>query len=228
METTRIDPDRTVADLVLDHSECANVLQRHRIDFCCKGGVSIADAATARGLDPAALLAELTQAIEDRRGAPATDPRALSTTRLVEHVVDRHHAYLRKVLPFVRGLATKVARVHGGTNPRLLDLHDAVEELAEALLIHLEEEERVLFPAMTSTDADPEALTTSLTAMQDDHLAVAELLARIRAATEDFTLPDWACGSYRALFSELADLERDTFTHVHLENHVLAPRFARS
>ena len=56
--------------------------------------------------------------------------------------------------------------------------------------------------------------------------AVAQLLERIRAASDDFTLPDWACNSYRTLFSELEQLEGDVFTHVHLENHVLRPRFA--
>jgi len=52
------------------------------------------------------------------------------------------------------------------------------------------------------------------------------LLERVRAAGDDFTLPPWACNSYRALFSELAQLEGDVFTHVHLENHVLRPRFS--
>jgi quercetin dioxygenase-like cupin family protein len=55
---------------------------------------------------------------------------------------------------------------------------------------------------------------------------VAALLERIRVASDDLTIPSWACGSYRMLFNELQAAERDTFTHVHLENHVLAPRFA--
>jgi quercetin dioxygenase-like cupin family protein len=61
--------------------------------------------------------------------------------------------------------------------------------------------------------------------MLDDHLAVAALLAKIRTACDDFEVPSWACSSYRALFRELAAVEQDLFTHVHLENHVLKPRF---
>jgi regulator of cell morphogenesis and NO signaling len=38
--------------------------------------------------------------------------------------------------------------------------------------------------------------------------------------------PEWACTSYRTLLSELAALEGDVLRHVHLENHVLMPRFA--
>ncbi|AUX22839.1 uncharacterized protein SOCEGT47_033550 [Sorangium cellulosum] len=62
-------------------------------------------------------------------------------------------------------------------------------------------------------------------AMRDEHLAVAKHLETIRDASDDFALPDWACGSYRALFGELQAIEQDIFQHVHLENHVLAPRF---
>ena len=39
--------------------------------------------------------------------------------------------------------------------------------------------------------------------MQVEHLAVAKLLERIRAASDEFTLPEWACNSYNTLFSEL-------------------------
>ncbi len=38
--------------------------------------------------------------------------------------------------------------------------------------------------------------------------------------------PEWACNSYRALFSELQALETDVLQHVHLENHALRPRFS--
>ncbi len=60
--------------------------------------------------------------------------------------------------------------------------------------------------------------------MQSEHLAVAKLLRTIRSAADDFALPDWACNSYRTLFSELQQMESDIFEHVHLENHVLEPR----
>ena len=62
--------------------------------------------------------------------------------------------------------------------------------------------------------------------MMEDHLTVAKILQSIRTASDDFTLPEWACNSYRALFSELKQMESDVFTHVHLENHILLPRFS--
>lgn len=221
-----LDPRQPVADLVLEHSECAQVFQKHRIDFCCRGEMSIEDAAKGKGVDLNALLAELSRTITQRSGAPVADVREVPTPQLVAYIVATHHDYLREVLPFVRGLALKVSRVHGDHNPKLRDLQVAVEDLSNVLIEHLDDEEQTLFPALTAAHPDASTAMSLLATMADEHLAVAALLERIDAATDDFTLPAWACNSYRTLFAELARLESDIFTHVHLENHVLKPRFA--
>ncbi len=83
----------------------------------------------------------------------------------------------------------------------------------------------VLFPAMTAGKADEALIARELASMHKEHLRVGELLTCIRTLADDFTVPDWACNSYRTLIRELAALEMDTFLHVHLENHVLMPRF---
>lgn len=221
-----LDPQQTVASLVLDHSECAPVFQRHRIDFCCHGDISIEAAATERGIDTAVLVDELSTAIASRSGAEAADPRALSTPALVAHVVSKHHEYLRQALPFVGALAAKVSRVHGERNPKLRELDALVRELGDALVPHLDTEEQTLFPALTAEAPDRGLVARELRAMHDEHLAVGKLLERVRSATDEFEYPDWACNSYRTLFAELEQLEGDVHRHVHLENHVLMPRFA--
>jgi regulator of cell morphogenesis and NO signaling len=225
---TMLDTRQTVARIVLDHSECAPVFQRHRIDFCCRGEMTVEAACEERRVDIDAIRDELERAIAERRGEPSTDPRAMSTAALVAHIVTRHHAYLRKTLPFVQPLAAKVARVHGDHNPRLRELQGIVDELTSALLPHLDAEEQVLFPMMMMREREEERLSRELWAMRDDHLAVGRLLERMRDATESYAVPEWACGSYRTLFAELAKLEDDVLRHVHVENHVLLPRFARS
>ncbi|MCC6215849.1 MAG: iron-sulfur cluster repair di-iron protein [Polyangiaceae bacterium] len=220
-----IDPEKSVASLVLERSECASVLQRHRIDYCCRGELSLRAACERVGMDLAALTAELERAIAERRGPAGPDPRALSPSELVEYIVERHHEYLREALPFVQALAAKVSRVHGDSEPRLRALDGEVQSLASTLLPHLDEEESTLFPALTAQAVDAGAARRELGKMKEEHLAVGDLLARIRTTTEDFRTPEWACNSYRTLFAELEQLEGDVLRHVHLENHVLMPRF---
>lgn len=220
-----IDPEKSVASLVLERSECAPVLQRHRIDYCCRGELSLRAACERVGADLQSLTAELQRAIAERRGPAGADPRELAHGELVDYIVERHHEYLREALPFVQALAAKVSRVHGDSEPRLRELDGVVQSLASTLLPHLDEEETTLFPALTAPKVDAEAAQRELSKMREEHLVVGELLSRVRVTTEDFRTPEWACNSYRTLFAELEQLEGDVLRHVHLENHVLMPRF---
>jgi regulator of cell morphogenesis and NO signaling len=221
-----IDPKQSVASIVIAHSECAAHFQKWRIDFCCKGEQSLALACAARQLSVAEVVEELTRAMDERSGAVETIPTSMPNQALVRHIVDKHHGYLRRILPFVEQLAAKVARVHGDHNPRLVTLSEVVAALRTELLPHLDREEASLFPALLAPIPDRPALAAEFARMKSEHSAVGELLGRMRGESQDYAIPQWACTSYRTLFAELERLELDTLQHVHLENHVLWPRFA--
>ncbi len=220
-----LDTQESVASLVLKHSECAEVFRRYRIDYCCQGGQPIAQAAESKKVDLAELTRELTKAIEQRAPSSGPSPTELSTEELIGHIVSRHHDYLRRALPFVHQLAAKVHRVHGQHEPRLSAVERDVQELQDTLLAHLDDEEAEVFPSLLKEDRDPQKVEQLLHEMNEEHLALAKLLGSLRDNTDAYQPPDWACNSYRTLFSELERLEQDTFAHVHLENHVLRPRF---
>jgi regulator of cell morphogenesis and NO signaling len=59
--------------------------------------------------------------------------------------------------------------------------------------------------------------------MLTEHDTVGDLLARLRASTDSYSVPDDGCASYQALYTGLAELEADTHLHVHKENNVLFP-----
>lgn len=54
-----IDVHRSLGDLVAERPSRARVLERHDLDYCCHGDRSLADAATAAGLDVDGLAGEL-------------------------------------------------------------------------------------------------------------------------------------------------------------------------
>lgn len=220
-----IDATIPVATLVLEHAECGPVLARHRIDYCCKGRRPLAEACRDAGLEVGRVAAELETAIRHRaeRAAPDADLRHLTTRDLIVRGIAPHHQYLHRTMPVLEALAAKVAGVHGDRDPTLRTVAALVTELVAILRDHLREEEHVLFPALLAgraADVEPQLRT-----MRDEHAQVGELLARLRDAALDYVVPDWACPSYRALMRELAALEADTVTHVHIENHVLLPRY---
>jgi len=219
-----LDPGQSVADIVLEYAECASVFQRHRIDYCCHGSMSLAKACSARNLDVQKVLDELEMAISERV-ATCEDPRSLSTAALIRHIEHRYHHSLRKTLPFMEKLSAKVSRVHGDRNPRLRELETVVRELKDALIPHLDREEQELFPALTARSPAEAVVRRELTEMLEEHRGVGRLLLRMREAAENFQSPPWACSTYRTLMTELEHLEGDILRHVHLENHVLMPRF---
>lgn len=218
-----LDLQTPVATLVLDHSACAVVFARYRIDYCCKGEMPLVEACAKLGLDPAQIAGELETAIARRTTAAPPDPRTLSTRDVIIKLIAPHHQYLHRTMPFLRVLSAKVARVHGDREPSLLEVAAQIEVLFSTLDAHLAEEEHDMFPALLAQRIDD--ARPMLRAMRSEHDAVGTMLSELRTACADYVAPVWACTSYRTLMSELENLEADTLTHVHLENHVLLPRF---
>lgn len=148
----------------------------------------------------------------------------LPDAALVAHLVERHHAHERRVLPYVVALLGKVAACHRRRNAKLGVLCEAGEELAEALEAHHEDGERRLFPALLAAAGAPDAAPRELDRASRRHRALALLLARIRWLADDFAVPPWGDRSYGALMEELQALEAQVLEHVQLEAHVLLPR----
>lgn len=213
-----------VATIVLEHSECAPVFARHRIDYCCKGKTPLADACSERGLAVEAIVGELETAIARRRPhALDKDPRAMTTPEVITRLIAPHHQYLHRTMPFVQQLAAKVARVHGDHEPSLREVARIVDDLVTTLARHLAEEEGTLFPALLQNRVD--GVRPMLLDMRREHEDVGAMLEDLHAAAADYVPPAWACNSYQTLMRELEHMEADILEHVHIENHVLLPRY---
>jgi regulator of cell morphogenesis and NO signaling len=119
--------------------------------------------------------------------------------------------------------------VHGSRHPELAEVNRLVTAIADDLEPHMLKEEQILFPAIThrfgaGSPAAPGSLAAPIRVMEADHEVVGTLLERLRTTTGGYAAPADGCASYQALYARLADLETDTFRHVHLENNVLFPQ----
>ncbi|MGZ4709603.1 MAG: DUF542 domain-containing protein, partial [Acidimicrobiales bacterium] len=140
--TAVIDPSTTLADLVTQRPALARELERRSLDYCCGGQHSLAEACARRGLD-----VDETAAALGAVGSPDPAPWAtFGPAELVDHLEATHHAYLHEELPRLTALSEKVAQVHGGRHPELLEVLRLCRELRDDLEPHLAKEERVLFP----------------------------------------------------------------------------------
>lgn len=220
-----ITTDTNVATLVIEQPARARVFERFDIDYCCGGGVPLADACAERGLDTAEVIAAL--ADPGPGDTDDVDWAAAPIAELVDHIVEHRHAYLREELSPLSALVEKVARAHGDAHPELHEVQATFAGVAAELTGHMAKEELVLFPACVAL-AEGDQHETSIAAptqvMLHEHEEVATGLRTLRELTAGYAPPVDACNSYRAMLDRLETLERDTHRHVHEENNVLFPR----
>ena len=60
--------------------------------------------------------------------------------------------------------------------------------------------------------------------MVQEHEVASRIMEQIRNCTGNFSPPEWACPTQRALFEGLREFDADLQEHIHLENDVLFPR----
>jgi regulator of cell morphogenesis and NO signaling len=230
--TSPVTADTPLATIAFKSDAHAAVLDRHRLDFCCRGARTLAEACRAEGLDVEAIRGELAAVVPaDAAGASAVDWTERSISELIDFIVGTHHAYTRTAIARIAPLLAKVVARHGRSHVELAAAADSFYRLADDMGPHMQREERVLFPyirALASPEGAPPppfgTIKNPVRMMMLEHDRAGQLLASLFAATGGFVTPPDACASYVALYAALAGLRLDLLRHVSLENNVLFPR----
>lgn len=213
---------RSLGDLVEEHPAAGPIFQSHGFDFCCGGAQDLATACAQAGLDPAAIWAQV-QAAESGPGDDEDATwREQPLPALIDFLVGSYHEPLRRELPELIDMATRVERVHALHDLCPTGLAAALEEAHAAMLDHMAKEEQILFPAIRA-GAGPDC-DGPVTCMRLEHEEHEERLTHLRQLTHDYALPESACTTFRVLYQRLATLEEELRRHIHLENDILFPR----
>jgi regulator of cell morphogenesis and NO signaling len=215
----------TVAELVVDRPSRARLFEELGLDYCCGGKRSLGAACEARGLDAETVVALLNADVGASTGAP-TDWSQAPLGDLCDHIVDTHHAFLRRELPRLTTLWEKVEHAHGAESPAAHDVRTTFEQLRAELERHTDEEEQAFFPRLRNQDgrlAD-EALALEVAALEFEHESAGALLARLGELTGGYDTAHALCNTHRAAIDGLHDLEQDLHEHIHEENNILFPR----
>jgi regulator of cell morphogenesis and NO signaling len=186
------------------------------VDYSCKGGRSIADAAAATGLSTAKLLEELTAIIG---GAdPAPEP---AVAELLHTIVTGHHRFeAERFREISAQLMTKP------DDPDVARMRRVLADLSGSVSIHMLREERNLFPRIEELELHPHRVragSISRPMLNEflEHDMVHERLTKLRELSLRARLRN-AIENY--VFRDLEDLNRAMHRHMHLENNVLIPR----
>jgi regulator of cell morphogenesis and NO signaling len=223
-----ITAETTVGKIVRSVPARSRIFESLGIDYCCGGKKPLAEACRAKNLDPATVVAMLSALDAGAPAATSPDPDTLSLSALCDNIEQVHHGYLREELPRLDFMTRKVAAVHGDHEPRLLEVRQVFESFNAAMTSHTQEEEEQIFPAIRRLESSGGAAVTQLKGaldkLESEHDRAGAALSRFAELTDNYTPPEWACNTFRALYDGLANLERETHQHVHKENNVLFPR----
>lgn len=217
--------DRTVGELVAERPGRSRVFQSYDIDFCCRGGLTLREACQRKSISIDPLIEQLEAELADKSPS-RRNPAELAPDELVTYIVETHHGFLRRELPRLHAMSERVAQVHGGHTPALVEIFQIFRGIELELSSHMLKEEQVLFPAVVALVQDapaPESLDGPISCMIHEHEEVGGALERLREISHGYQPPFEACNTYRALFAGLRELEEDLHRHIHLENAVLFP-----
>lgn len=215
--TERPVEQQAIGQIAVELPGATAIFRRLKLDFCCGGQVSLAEACERKGLETARVVAELAGLRRDD-----TAPETPDANALIDHILTRYHAVHREQLPELIRMARRVEAVHRDHPDVPRGLAEHLEVMEVELLEHMEKEEQVLFPAI---EAGRAGVGIPIAVMREEHTGHGEHLERLAALTRDHTPPQGACNTWRALFAGTAQLTNDLISHIHLENNVLFPRF---
>lgn len=60
--------------------------------------------------------------------------------------------------------------------------------------------------------------------MEYEHESAGDILKEIAKLSNNYTPPEGACNTFKALYSKLNEFEQDLHQHIHLENNILHPK----
>jgi regulator of cell morphogenesis and NO signaling len=139
------------------------------------------------------------------------------------------------MIPVISLHTDKVASVHGQNHPETLQIADLFLAVREELGGHMMKEERVLFPQIKQMVLNQKeksqffspafgTIQNPIRMMEFEHTSAGDALYQIRELSNNYSHPEEACNTFKALYSELKEFEEDLHKHIHLENNILFPK----
>jgi regulator of cell morphogenesis and NO signaling len=213
-----------LADIVTEFPGSAPVLEKYKLDFCCKGKRTLAQACDEQNLPLEQVETELSE-VSPRSDSGQSLFQGMNPRQLSDYIVARHHVYVKQAIPTILNHLGKLYEKHRDRYPHVPDVYNLFQKVAEELSAHMVKEEHILFPMMDQLDHLSKAhVMGPISVMEAEHDEAGDLMAAIRELTNDYTPPADACTTHKLVLLELRQFEEDLHQHVYLENHLLFPK----
>ena len=236
MNTTQIEniERKTLSEIVTNDFRAAAVFEKYGLDFCCHGNKSLIDATSEKQIQTEALLTDLTKAFQSN-DTSTIDFNNMELDRLVDYIIETHHSFVRKKLPFITELGNKVVNAHGEHHPEVKEIAELFRGVKVEFEGHLVKEEMILFPQIKKLAEVKRGsaqyqrppfgtIANPIRVMEAEHENAGAAFDSIKQLAQNYNPPADACNTFKVYYAELENFENDLHKHVHLGNNILFPK----
>lgn len=228
-----INNETSIGQIVSNIPLAAQVFYKHGIDFCCGGKISLGKVCSEKSIEIEKVIDQIHSLKKIESDEPDVQKKSLQ--EIISYILKEFHDTWRDELPALEHLMNKVCKVHGNTHQELHNLKNEFNILVEDISLHLQKEEKILFPYIIDIEKCYEkqiaygqshcgSVQNPIRQMEYEHDTAGSVLKKMNDITNGYTLPQGACNSYRSLFAGLQKMEYNLFIHIHTENNILHPR----
>ena len=223
-----------IGELVASDYRKADIFKRFNIDFCCKGKITLEEVCKNEGIDLDDLLQALNELEIDQKVKGSQDFDNWELDKLIDHIINKHHSYVKESIPVIIAYTEKVANVHGNLYPQTREVFTHFSQLAQELTVHMQKEENILFPYVRQlataqksgeiVQAPFGSVENPINMMVLEHESAGNELEQIKSLTDTYSPPPDACTTFIVSYSKLNEFAEDLMLHIHLENNILFPK----
>lgn len=232
-----IHKSKLLGDIVKQNYLTARIFEHFGLDYSFHGKKSIEDACKEKCINPYEVTAELTEFLNRYNSAPKMFD-LWEIDYLSDYIVNNHHSFVRTKCTLIKELINNFLQTAADGIYEFKDISKYFNLLSEILEIHMQREERTVFPFIKKLVAHKKANNISadngretfrtvqipIEAMENEHQKIGEIISRIKVLCNNFTPPSGSGVNVNAIYNELSEFEHDLHMHIHLENNILFPK----
>ena len=226
--------DTNIGELVASDYRTAEIFNKYQIDFCFNGNRSIYEACLENKINTEEVIMDINKIISSDNNQTASY-NEFPVDLLIQYIEKKHHQYIERQIPILKGYLKKVISAHGNRHSELHDILELFDDSAAALTSQMKTKEIILFPQVRKmciakkqgikNPMPPSgSFQNAINVMMKEHNAEGERFKKIRTKSNNYTAPNDGCGSYSTTYKLLEEFEKDFHLHIHLENNILFPK----
>lgn len=218
------------SDIIKTFPRASDIFKVYQINYCCSGHHPLGETFEKdTNLDGNKIMDELNNSYTDwlKEVNDTIDPDTATPSDIIDHIIKKHHPYFNNELMKLEEFVTRIYKVHGNVQPHLEELNDLYNTFRIELQEKIIKEENDLFPSLIQNAEEPTderlQLVDDLSKQIDNNNKIAkDLLEQMSELTNEFELPENACGTYQIAYARLREIKENTMIYIRLSDKLLS------